>query len=277
MGYARSGRGFSKPPAGAQIDWGHPFARQLVACWPVNEQGGSAIYETVQLQRGALNSLTWGGGSKGAQLSSSGADASNALAPFPGGIRESGPWAVTVLAKLDTAPALKKLFHLYNSAFSTAATKAVAIGYWWDGGNGFLLTREKWDIGQSNETSCQLSSNPTITTWHWWTFTWDAIASTARIYVDGVDLTAASGSYVAVPATDGFQLSGTGFLAGYASAMSWAFAAVHARYITQVESQQFIVNPYEFLSTPVARKYFVPAAATSSVPVFYHYYARMRA
>ena len=35
-----SGHGYTKPPPGAQIDWGHPLARGLVGCWLFNEAGG---------------------------------------------------------------------------------------------------------------------------------------------------------------------------------------------------------------------------------------------
>lgn len=46
MAYRRpSNFGQTKPPAGAQVDRGHPISQGLVGCWLFNEGGGKAIYD----------------------------------------------------------------------------------------------------------------------------------------------------------------------------------------------------------------------------------------
>lgn len=38
-------RWIQKPPLGVKINWFHPLARGLVACWLMNEDGGNKIYD----------------------------------------------------------------------------------------------------------------------------------------------------------------------------------------------------------------------------------------
>src|SRR5678816_800135 len=47
MFYSRGGRGFTKPPAGAQIDWTHPLSRGLVVDIPFNDVMAAAIVATL--------------------------------------------------------------------------------------------------------------------------------------------------------------------------------------------------------------------------------------
>jgi hypothetical protein len=51
MSYSRSGRGFTKPPAGTQIAWGHALSQGLIAACAFNEGGGNGtvqhIYDSV--------------------------------------------------------------------------------------------------------------------------------------------------------------------------------------------------------------------------------------
>jgi hypothetical protein len=47
MAYSRSGRGYTKPPAGAQVNWGHPLTQNLVAAYPFLERSGLRVHDLV--------------------------------------------------------------------------------------------------------------------------------------------------------------------------------------------------------------------------------------
>ena len=65
----------SKPPVGSQIDWSHPLSRGLVACFLMNEGGGSKIYDIARRNNGTLiNGATWKAGKRGVALNFDGTD-----------------------------------------------------------------------------------------------------------------------------------------------------------------------------------------------------------
>jgi hypothetical protein len=45
--YRKKSRNWVKPPLGSQIDWSHPLAEGLAACWLLNEQGGNQAFDLV--------------------------------------------------------------------------------------------------------------------------------------------------------------------------------------------------------------------------------------
>jgi hypothetical protein len=69
--------GLVKPPAGTQIDLGHPFAQGLIGCWPFNEGSG----------RVSRNLVTGRVGS----VSVSGTGAALNWAATPGGVGRNSP------------------------------------------------------------------------------------------------------------------------------------------------------------------------------------------
>lgn len=74
----------SKPPIGAQIDWGHPLARKMIACLLINESGGNNI---VDLCRGlkltfANSTTSWDRSYKGIGIRhDANGEGANVLAP----------------------------------------------------------------------------------------------------------------------------------------------------------------------------------------------------
>jgi hypothetical protein len=64
--YSRSGRGFSKPLPGAQLNWAHPDTRGLIGFWLFNEGAGNAVRDLAQYGNGKLvGGAKWGGGPGG--------------------------------------------------------------------------------------------------------------------------------------------------------------------------------------------------------------------
>lgn len=55
MSYARSGKAAVKPPAGAQVNWGHPLARGLEFDFSVSERSGLYTYDWAKGRRGTIS------------------------------------------------------------------------------------------------------------------------------------------------------------------------------------------------------------------------------
>lgn len=66
MSFSRAGRGHSKPPGGAFIDWTHPLSRGLIACVPFTERCGIPVDLCDPARPFASNvPLVWQGDSAG--------------------------------------------------------------------------------------------------------------------------------------------------------------------------------------------------------------------
>lgn len=62
-----------KPPKGAMVNRGHPYARGLVGCWLMNEGGGDVVADlSGNGNTGTITGLTWQAGKFGSALNSDG-------------------------------------------------------------------------------------------------------------------------------------------------------------------------------------------------------------
>ena len=70
--------GSVKPPAGSQVDWGHPISRSLIGCWLFNECGGLRVKDiSGNKADGTLTSFTvnpWEPGKFGTSIKLDGSD-----------------------------------------------------------------------------------------------------------------------------------------------------------------------------------------------------------
>jgi hypothetical protein len=63
IAYRSKTRQWVKPPLGSQIDWAHPLATGLVACFLLNENGGSRVFDLAnRVSLPVLSGTSWSSG-----------------------------------------------------------------------------------------------------------------------------------------------------------------------------------------------------------------------
>jgi hypothetical protein len=149
----------------------------------------------------------------------------------------STPWTLSFWARLNESPALVNCFNL------NTGSENIAIGYWWNSGNGFLLQRSD----TSNKAyATELSADPTITQLHHWLIRWDGTAARCTIHVDARDLSAAGSSALTFYDVDTLDFS-QGLGGAYEAAMTLANVGLWSRALAPSEIQQLFCESSRML------------------------------
>jgi hypothetical protein len=247
-------RSVLKPPCGSGIHYGHPLAANLQLAALLNERAGTK--SNLAAGPGAagtfVGGVTWSTGPGGNAVTLDGSNGTYVRYPVPPTISAGNPWSLVLRAKLNTSPSLLNLFNLQD-----AASNNVAIAYWYNLGNGLLVTQ---GTTADNAHSTELAVNSDITLWHSYAFTYQS-GNTAKIYVDGFDQSTSSGAFVG--AVSG-QLDIGGVPAGTLTApMSYQYFYLYNRSISPAEVAWLYAEPYAPVLPPPKRWVTVPAAAAT--------------
>jgi len=124
-------------------------------------------------------------------------NATGYLSATAAGVLASHAWTVTLWIKLNAAANTVNLFN-----FADATGETVGLCYWYQGG---LLCQRGAPMAAD---TTQLVSPPAVGTWHLYSFAYDGVSAAMKIYVDGVNQSAAgSGLFWSPYGTNQFALS----------------------------------------------------------------------
>ena len=138
----------------------------------------SAADSTAAANQGKLTAVLAAAGQIGAGVNF---NAAGSLAANAAGLLASTPWTVSLWAKLNTAVNIASLFDLADATGQT-----VGLCYWYQGN---LLCQRGAPLAAG---TTQLASPPSVGAWHLYDFTYDGVSPAMKIYVDGVDQSAAN-------------------------------------------------------------------------------------
>jgi hypothetical protein len=149
------------------------------------------------------------------------------------GLLASGPWTVSLWVKLNTAVSIANLFNLADATGQT-----VGLCYW---NSGNLLCQ------RGAALTTQMRSPPGVGGWHLYDFTYDGVSGAMKIYVDGVDQSAAN--------TSGIVWTGYGsnqFALSYGLGGGWAapMSVDEVRLANRTRSPGWIATEYNNQNSP---------------------------
>ena len=167
IAYRRKARQWIKPPIGSQVDWSHPLAAGLFACWLLNEGAGPRATDIVNLATLTLaGGATWSNG----RLSTAGAS-NTAQDVAPNGLLWSA-WPITLVWQgLATAsnPGTTGIFGIGATSGSSAlalfrtSSQTIQIAANMGGTNQGAASASTLTTGVTTQLACRLapaSSSP---------------------------------------------------------------------------------------------------------------------
>lgn len=271
-------RGYSKPLAGMQIDWGHPLSRGLVACYAA--QPGNILH--TDLARGRANDL----------VNNNGATLVNLPFPYPGGGQ-----AINPICRL-TAASTQYLSGVNNPQDLCTGNIDWTLYMWVmpaSAPNGSLIAAK---VGAANadrefQIIAQADNSCTI---YWWT---NAVGGSANVSIGGVALAAGQwailfawhdagantinmqsynpllsfnvGTLVSQAATGG-NVGAAAFTLGRQSDLVGTYfdgyidnVQIRKRVLTQDERTLLARQPYCFFARPSYKKYIIGSTSTPAL------------
>lgn len=241
----RGGWGLVKPPAGVQIDRGHPLAQGLVSLWPVNEGGGGILQDVagenpIRLQ----GSPQWQPGQLGPdfQCSSSQYGVAYKATSFT---TDRATFAVWL--RLDTAFAAFQ----YNGILVNRGTVTQGMIVGLGGYLGYI-----WN---DSSATYDWNSNLTVPTGRWSLCVVSVDPVQVKVFMNGQAVVRAN-SHASVTFNAQWYLgtdsnaTGTRFVPG-----AFAGAAVWRRALSLGEIQGIYADPWQMFAPPVWRRYVVPS------------------
>lgn len=248
----------SKPPKGAQVDWGHPLARGLVYAALYNEASGPRVWDVAGRTNGAMSGGSkWVSARKGPGVGSrAGTEKIEAsLATLPNGSASS----FTIASWVRTYAYVSLASAWGFGGQLPAATSGDGTGryllqfnnhyYFW-GFNADWDTGIAWDIDAN---------------WHHIVFTFDG--TTLRFYRDGV-LTATGTPSRTLSTAGDFVTAFSFYSSGGTTAanMDLDIGLIYSRTLSADEITRLYSESYAFIQAPAARRWL--AAPTGGTTVF---------
>lgn len=266
MSYSSWGRGYTKPPLGAQIDWGHPFAkRNPIGCFIINERGGAPI-DLLAKQTSITTYGTWGSNRDGSFVKDF-VLANSATANWRSGNNNFGAeGSFTIVAKGFWSGAAPTGFQggslIDNLNWTGSADSGFGIE-WEYAPNNILF--EYWNGGGSYRVRATFA--PTLLKSYTIVVRRDATTSKMDLFIDGV--LNASMTTAWNPVKDSPAALKLGSLSNSSQAnLSYAF--LFRGRLTNDEIRWITLEPFSWLKSTPYRRYFTSAAALS----FNSYWAR---
>lgn len=239
------GWGYTKPPLGSQINWGHPLANGMLGCWLFNEGGGSKILNIASplyhgtLTTNGLTDTTWKGGLYGLVVSHSNAHTSNGVT-IPA-------LTSTTTHTLATWVKLTSIASSYQNLLGNSGTS----GYWTLSGklNSYTGAADKL-------------STTAVSTGVWVFWICSVLAGNATFYLNGV----ADGTATGIPSYPfNGMLCDNGASEQFTGSMSHQYLWV-GRALTASDARTLYTDPFCMIQFPRRRNITgaAAAAATSS-------------
>ena len=255
---SRPGR-FTKPPPGAQINWGHPLATGLTACFLLNTGSGSAD-DFVYGYRGTLtNGARWVISQQGHAVDFDGV---NQFISIPHTSKLMFPSSFTIVARI-----------LLNAAAvedDVIVSKTLAVGsqtgYFFAEHNGATTI----DFGFYNGVAYKVANGATgigTNTWATVAGVFDDNADTNTVFLNGVQDGQVSSVGNVVSNTNAVEIGSKSNELGKTldGQVAWVYLFDIAK--TRAEIQWLNTEPYAFLlSASPSVKYFLPTAVGAQVP-----------
>lgn len=265
--------GTQKPPPGWAADPEHPTCAAGPGIWYLNEGAGRAVLDALSGAAGSLaGNVTWTAGDRDSVLAFDGAAGSYVHLPRPPGLGVSvaSLWCVAFAARY-TGSGLFNVFNLGDGA------NGLGICYWYAAGNGLIVNR----ISGGASSMSVLSADPDVTMWHSYLVGYDGSQTICRIWVDGVDRTAATGVTLTPAVIDGLEFSrgAAGAPGHFESAMQLRYACCLPVAPTEVIARSFHAGPFATAVPPrprAGRPSAPPPSGPGIVPIATSYLNRRR-
>ena len=232
-----------KPPFGAaQINWGHPLARGLIACWLFNEGGGDPI-DLSQLPRRATitdrTNMKWsaGAGESGLrQLANTGTTRGVTLSP-----------TLSLLTSSTFSVETRIVPTSVGDSYGALLTYGTSRGMWFRG----ALLQNSWFVGTDHLNTTAITAG----TLHTYLAT---IASGTNLswYLDGK----ADGTATITDVNYDFEAIGNDTSSETFDGLV-VFTRVWNTLLSPAAALWLHAEPYAFLQPVIRRRWFVPAAA----------------
>ena len=260
----RQGFGYTKPPAGAQINWGHPLARGLIGCWLFNEASGSRARDCAWEVHGDLGSavpVLWAGSARGSAVEFPGV-ITRAVTLERGAIYDANQQG-TIEAWIYVY-SITGFRHIFGVADGVNINELFGLRIMNAGGGGFLEVATR----SPNNRYLTLVAVPLNE--------WVQVAATSdgaswRLYMNGqeepgvVSLGVNSGGWfsdVVGAAANlyaiGILLRAGGFIQPFHGLIEQV--TLYNRALTAIEIMQLYTEPYAMIHAPVASRIFHGAA-----------------
>ncbi len=242
-----------KPPLGAEVDWGHPLARGLIGCYPINEGAGPQVIDLAYRNDAAFAGAgskraasVWGSCWEGTGGPNFSGTTDYILAPHSAKYDSLSGLTVAVLAK-NHKSAIASTGSEYLSSMMGSGRDEWSF-YWSQNEDVNFLV----DNGTTTGTAVY-TDGITDTKWHWHVGTYDG--ANVRVYVDGV----VGGTSPALTgniynSTFPFAI-GVGEYASNDASWDGLIAACYAfnRALSIAEIARLIAEPFCFLRVPKRR------------------------
>lgn len=249
QGYHR----LSKPLLGAQMDWSHELAQNLIAQFLMNEGGGSAVYSGVdQTSLPLASGNAWTGGRDGSALSFSGTSSVMSASSTSSLDQTTNSFSVEAWFRTPTTATSQGLF-----GKGSAARYSLDIS---------SANRALFTVNDGTSTN---QSNPSVTicdgNWHQQVGVVDRAGGKVWCYVDGGGSSATSAS-VTLTATGSYTNAAAFKVGSQSSGINplksgqIALIRIWNRALTQPEIAWLYREPYANVLAPNARRFFAIAS-----------------
>ena len=251
MSYSRSGRGFSKPPSGSQIDWGHPLSQNLVSALLCSE-GAGPLSDLARISRVSSTTIpVWSSQSKGRV-------ARDWAFPTAGSegltFQKLMGWTAATFVRVTGTITGQNFIPV---RFSNYVSESNNQGWFFQlsGSN-----PRKWDAGSFNNNgfaNYSIVGTTTVVEGEWF-IVQTSDRTTRRLFVNGIQ--DASGTTNPIPAVNtAGTYNNTTLTAGI---NAWTYAVYcWDRCLNPLEITRLYTEPYAMIRHVTHRRYFVEAAA----------------
>ena len=195
--------------------------------------------------------LSAGGGAPFANTKSLSFDGVDDYVSMPRPLDYGDAYTIVLWAKYNATPSLSNIFNINDGANN------IAQAYFWTLDNGIIFK-------SGNGSHFRLSSDPDITLWHCYVFTYNG-SSTTQIYVDGVLNVSSTVNSLGNANVDAMEIS-RGLSGGYQSNMNADEVSVYDRVLTPTEITSISSAPTDLTSlNPVAWYRFEEGSGTTAI------------
>jgi hypothetical protein len=241
---ATRGFGRRKPGPWGRVEWGHPQAVGLLACWPFGEGGGTTVRDAVGGRVGtAAGGITWAAGRLGWLC--------------PGFDGTSGHISVPYSASVGTQVRSCSFW------FSPTSIPADAVAH--------RILEANISLGGTITDKSVASTAPLYAVaagaWYHVVVVWNSTPTIQQIYINGQNqaLTTQATTSLSVIATSGLVIGAkndnTRWFPGKIDAL-----ALYSRQLTAADAAALYQAPFGFFAQPPPRRFFFGAGAAAPRP-----------